>query len=96
VVSQIESAQRDVVNLLSTEALDFRIEAPEEGGYTLSAYQHYAVRIEALEGVSGATVVTSPVVGGTAAVGSAISIEVSALADPVVPVLGSILLRRVG
>jgi hypothetical protein len=96
VVSQIESAQREVVNLLSTEALDFRIEAPEETTYILSAYQHYPVRIEALLGVSGATVVTSPAIGEVAAVGEPISITVSALADPVVPVVGSILLRRVG
>jgi hypothetical protein len=95
VVSQIESAQRDVVNLLSTEALDFRIDVPEATTYILSAYQHYAVRIEALEGVSGATVATSPAIGDTAAVGDAISITVSELPDPVVPVVGSILLRRV-
>jgi hypothetical protein len=95
VLSQIEAAQRSVVDLLSTEALDFRIDVPEATTYTLSAYQHYAVRIEALEGVSGATVATSPAIGATASVGDAISITVSGLPDPVVPVVGSILLRRV-
>lgn len=95
VLSQIEAAQRSVVDLLSTEALDFRIEVPEATTYTLSAYQHYAVRVDALEGVSGATVTVSPAMGDTAAVGTAISITVSGLPDPVVPVVGSILLRRV-
>lgn len=78
-----------------TEALDFRIEVPEATTYILSAYQHYAVRVDALEGVSGATVTISPAIGDTAAVGDAISITVSGLPDPVVPVVGSILLRRV-
>ena len=95
VLSQIESAQRDVVNLLSTEALDFRVEVPESTTYILSAYQHYAVRIEALEGVAGATVVTVPALGEIAAVGEAISITLSAVPDPAVAVTGSILLRRV-
>jgi len=95
VLSQIEAAQRSVVDLLSTEALDFSIEVPEATTYTLSPYQHYAVRVDALEGVSGATVTVSPAIGATAAVGTAISITVSGLPDPVVPVVGSILLRRV-
>ena len=81
----------------ATEALPFRIEADvvEETTYILDAYQHYAVEVVALEGVSGATVTVSPAVGNTAAIGSAISITVSALPDPAVTVVGSILLRRV-
>lgn len=84
-----------VIQSAPSEALDFRIEVPEATTYTLSAYQHYAVRVDALEGVSGATVTVSPAIGATAAVGTAISITVSGLPDPVVPVVGSILLRRV-
>jgi hypothetical protein len=97
VISQIEAAQKDVVNLLGIEAMPFRIEASvaEATTYTLDAYQHYAVRVEALEGVSGATVVTSPAIGETAAIGDPITITLSALPDPVVEVVGSILLRRV-
>ena len=97
VISQIEAAQKDVVNLLGIEALPFRIEASvaEATTYTLDAYQHYAVRVEALEGVAGATVAVSPAVGDVAAIGSAISITVSGVPDPAVEVVGSILLRRV-
>jgi hypothetical protein len=97
VTSQIEAAQRDVVNLLATESLPFRIEPAVAANetFTLDPYQHYAVRIEALEGVSGATVAVSPAVGSIAEVGSAISITLSAVPDPAVVVTGSILLRRV-
>jgi hypothetical protein len=77
-----------------TEALDFRIEAPTNTSYVLSAYQHYAVRIESLLGVSGATVSVSPGIGATADVGAAISVTVTGSTEGT-PVLGSILLRRV-
>jgi len=93
--ASIESAQRDVVNLLAVETLDFRVETPEDIEYILAPYQHYAVRIETLQGASGGTVSTSPAVGEIAAIGSAISITVSG-SDPGTPLLGSILLRRVG
>jgi hypothetical protein len=81
----------------STEALPFRIEADvvEATTYTLDPYQHYPVRVEAVEGVTGATVTTTPAIGEVAAVGDAISITLSALPEPAVVVLGSILLRRV-
>lgn len=91
----VETATRDVVSLLGVETLDFRIEAPEDGGYVLAPYQHYAVRVEALEGVTGGTVTTSPEIGEVAAIGSAISITVSG-SDSGTPCLGSILLRRIG
>jgi hypothetical protein len=77
------------------EVLPFVWDSPEATTRVIDPYQHYPVRVEALLGVSGATVVTIPAVGDTAAVGDAISITVSALPDPVVPVVGSILLRRV-
>lgn len=95
--SQIEAAQRDVVNLLATESMPFRIEpaVAADGSFVLDPYQHYAVRIEALEGVSGATVVTIPAIGDVASVGEAISITLSGVPDPAVVVAGSILLRRV-
>jgi hypothetical protein len=81
----------------ANEALPFRIEASvvEATTYTLDPYQHYAVRIEALEGVSGATVAVSPAVGEIADVGAEISITLSDITDPPEVVLGSILLRRV-
>ena len=91
----VETATRDVVSLLGVETLDFRIEAPEDVEYVLAPYQHYAVRVEALEGVTGGTVTTSPGIGEIAAIGSAISITVSE-SDPETPCLGSILLRRIG
>jgi hypothetical protein len=77
------------------EVLPFVWDSPEATTRVIDPYQHYPVRVEALLGVSGATVVTIPAVGDTAAVGDAISITVSGLPDPVVPVVGSILLRRV-
>ena len=89
----VETAQRDTVALLGVETLDFRIEAPEDTTYVLAPYQHYAVRVEALQGVSGGTVVTTPALGTVAEVGTEISITISASTGPV---LGSILLRRVG
>ena len=97
VTSQVESAKKDVVTLLAIESMPFRIEASvvEAGTYTLDPYQHYAVRIEALEGVSGATVAVSPAVGEIADVGAEISITLSDITDPPEVVLGSILLRRV-
>jgi hypothetical protein len=79
----------------ATEALPFRIDAPENTTYVLDAYQHYAVRVEALEGVTGGTVSTSPALGEIAAIGTGISITVSG-SDSGTPCLGSILLRRVG
>jgi hypothetical protein len=93
--ASIESAQRDVVNLLAVETLDFRIDAPEDTTYVLAPYQHYAVRVEALQGVTGGTVTTSPAVGDIAAIGDPISITVSG-SDSGTPCLGSILLRRIG
>jgi hypothetical protein len=98
VTSQIEAMGRDVVNLLAIESLPFRIEPDLVEAaitYTLDPYQHYPVRVEALEGVSGATVAVSPDVGEVAAVGDPITITLSAVPDPAVVVLGSILLRRV-
>jgi hypothetical protein len=79
----------------ATEAFPFRLDGQEDGTYTIDPYQHYPVMVEALQGVSGATVTVSPTVGNVAEVGSAISITVSGSASGT-PVLGSVLLRRVG
>jgi hypothetical protein len=78
-----------------TEAFPFRLDGQDDGTYVIDPYQHYRVRIEALEGVSGATVTVSPAVGDIAEVGDAISITVSG-SESGTPVLGTILLRRVG
>jgi hypothetical protein len=79
---------------LPVETLDFRVEAPENTTYVLAPYQHYAVQVVALEGVSGGTVATTPAVGSVANIGSTISITVSGVSEDA-PLLGSILLRRV-
>jgi len=81
----------------ATESMPFRIEpaVADNGSFVLDPYQHYAVRIEALQGVSGATVAVSPAIGSVASVGEAISITLSGVPDPAVVVAGSILLRRV-
>jgi len=75
-----------------TEAFPFRIEAPENQTYILDPYQHYPVRIEAVE-ATGAAVTVAPGVGNIAEVGSAISIMVDDSGSD--PVIGSIKLRRV-
>jgi hypothetical protein len=95
ILAEIEAAQRDVFNALADEAFPFRLDGQPDGTYTIDPYQHYRVRIEALEGVTGATVTVSPTVGNVAEIGDAISITVSGSASGT-PVLGSVLLRRVG
>jgi hypothetical protein len=77
------------------EVLPFVWDSPEATTRVIDPYQHYPVRVEALEGVTGATVVTVPALGEIAAVGEAISITLSSVPDPAVAVTGSILLRRV-
>lgn len=77
------------------ESFPFRLDGQPDGTYTIDPYQHYPVRIEALEGVTGATVSVSPTVGNVAEIGDAIAITVSGSASGT-PVLGTLLLRRVG
>ena len=94
VVSEMESSQRDMYQLLGVEAFPFRLDGQPDGTYVIDPYQDYRVRIESLNGVSGATVTVSPAVGEIAEIGSAISITVSGSTSGT-PVLGKISLRRV-
>ena len=94
VVSEMESSQRDMYQLLGVEAFPFRLDGQPDGTYVIDPYQDYRVRIESLNGVSGATVTVSPAVGEIAEIGSAISITVSG-SESGTPVLGKISLRRV-
>jgi hypothetical protein len=71
------------------------VPADGDGAYILDPYQHYAVRIEGVESVTGATITTTPAIGQVAAVGDAIVINLADVPDPAVAVVGSILLRKV-
>lgn len=91
----VETATRDVVSLLGVETIDIRIDSPADESYTIAPYQHYAVRVDAVEGVSGGTITTTPAIGSIAAIGDPISIAIAG-SDPSTPFLASILLRRIG
>lgn len=84
-----------IVLCSAVESLPFRLDGQPDGTYVLDPSQEYPVEVVNLRGVSGATVTVSPEVGSVAAVGGDISITVSGSADGT-PVLGKIVLRRVG
>ncbi|WP_292312511.1 pilus assembly protein N-terminal domain-containing protein, partial [Marivivens sp.] len=60
VTPDITEFKERLEQILPGETIDIRIDSPADESYTIAPYQHYAVRVEAVAGVSGGTVTTTP------------------------------------
>lgn len=102
VTTQIEAAQRDVVNLLALEQIDVAIDVPANRDYLIVFSQRYPCRIEALHQPSVSyAIAINPAVGETVAVEGQITLTLSGIpdaeGDPAQPPLSvSIETRRLG
>jgi hypothetical protein len=101
VISQIEAAQRDVLNVLAIEQIDVAIDEPKNRSYTITQYQAYPCRIEALHQPEvDYTIAIAPAVGEPVEVGGTITLTLSGIPDgeddPIPPPLSvSIATRRI-
>jgi hypothetical protein len=80
--TQIEAAQRDVVNLLALEQIDVAIDVPANRSYLIVYSQRYPCRIEALhQPAVDYTIAISPAVGETVALEGQITLTLSGIPD---------------